>query len=186
MFATVQDTGGIRWGVGRHMMAEMTPSPDGSEAEPFADFYRQRWHDAARWATALVGDRARGEELAQDAFIRIQSRFALLDNPEGYLRRTVVNLARESHRSSARRKWRERTNADREESSADVATGIDPELLAALARLPHDQRAVLVLRYWADWDETSIAESLGCQRSTVRSHAKRGLDQLRAELETDR
>jgi RNA polymerase sigma factor (sigma-70 family) len=165
------------------MMAEMTPGPDGSETEPFAAFYRQRWQDAARWAAALTGDRAQGEELAQEAFIRIQSRFALLDNPDGYLRRTVVNLTRESHRSSARRKWRERTNAVREQSSTDVGTGIDPELLEALARLPHDQRAVLVLRYWADWDETTIAETLGCERSTVRSHAKRGLDRLRVELE---
>lgn len=169
------------------MMAEMTPGPDGSETEPFGDFYRQRWHDAARWATALVGDRAQGEELAQDAFIRIQSRFVLLDNPDGYLRRTIVNLARESGRSSARRKWRERTSAQRElRETADAGTGIDRELLEALSRLPHGQRAVLVLRYWADWDETTIAETLGCQRSTVRSHAKRGLDQLRAELETDR
>ncbi|MBA3399512.1 MAG: SigE family RNA polymerase sigma factor, partial [Acidimicrobiia bacterium] len=40
-----------------------------------------------------------------------------------------------------------------------------------------------VLRYWADWDEPTIADSLGCERTTVRSHAKRGLDRLRLELE---
>ncbi len=170
------------------MMAEMTPAAD--EQESFADFYRSRWRDAARWAAALCGDRARGEELAQDAFIRIQPRFAVLDNPEGYLRRTVVNLTRESHRSAARRQWRERTITSRDgvqrAQPADGTSELDPQLVAALARLPHDQRAVLVLRYWADWDEATIAEILGCERATVRSHAKRGLDRLRAELEDSR
>ncbi|CAN5484268.1 SigE family RNA polymerase sigma factor [soil metagenome] len=166
------------------MMAEMTEAAD--ESESFEGFYRRRWQDAARWATALCGERALGEELAQEAFIAIQLRFSILDNPEGYLRRTIVNLTKEAHRSTARRRWRERTASgrDRASNAADSARA-DPDLIAALSGLSHEQRTVLVLRYWADWEETSIAESLGCQRSTVRSHAKRGLDQLRAELETD-
>ncbi len=174
-------------------MAEMTPRPDGTGSETFADFYRRGWQDAARWATALSGDRAFGEELAQEAFLRIQGRFAALENPDGYLRRTLVNLTRESHRSAARRRWRERTSAVRDGTdridpadTTGVEDSIDPELFAALARLPHDQRAVLVLRYWADWDEATIAETLECSRSTVRSHAKRGLDRLRAEMEDAR
>ena len=167
------------------MMAEMTPAAD--ESVSFEGFYRRRWQDAARWATALCGDRALGEELAQEAFIAIQPRFSMLDNPEGYLRRTIVNLTKEAHRSTARRRWRERTTEGRDRTSTAADSGLaDPDLIRALSTLPHEQRAVLVLRYWGDWDETSIAESLGCQRSTVRSHAKRGLDHLRAELETDR
>jgi len=42
-----------------------------------------------------------------------------------------------------------------------------------------------VLRYWADWDEAAIAEALGCRRSTVRSHAKRGLDALRRAIDAN-
>ncbi|CAN5876953.1 SigE family RNA polymerase sigma factor [soil metagenome] len=167
------------------MMAEMGDITD--EADSFADFYRRRWQDAARWSTALCGDRAQGDELAQDAFLRVQPRFAALDNPEGYLRRTVVNLTREAHRSAARRAWRERMASVRDRTAqgdlADAAGGIDADLLAALSRLSHEQRTVLVLRYWADWEETAIADSLRCERATVRSHAKRGLDRLRAELE---
>ncbi|MGZ4739515.1 MAG: RNA polymerase sigma factor [Ilumatobacteraceae bacterium] len=56
-------------------------------------------------------------------------------------------------------------------------------MLASLDRLSYEQRAVLVLRYWADWDETAIAEALGCQPSTVRSHARRALVLLRKEIE---
>ncbi len=53
------------------MMAEMTEAAD--ESESFEGFYRRRWQDAARWATALCGERALGEELAQEAFIASSS-----------------------------------------------------------------------------------------------------------------
>ena len=145
----------------------------------FETFYRRAWRDAARWATALTGNRAIGEEIAQDAFVRLGSRFAELRNPDGYLRVTVVNLARSSMRSSGRREEREQRAA-----VGDVAVQhLDDGLLAALDRLSYEQRAVLVLRYWADWDEAAIAEALDCQPSTVRSHARRALVLLRKEIE---
>jgi RNA polymerase sigma factor (sigma-70 family) len=147
--------------------------------EDFEGFYRRAWRDAARWATALTGNRELGEEIAQDAFVRIGSRFAELHNPDGYLRVTVVNLARSSLRSSGRRALREQRVA-----AEDVAIPrVDEGLLASLERLSYEQRAVVVLRYWADWDEAEIAEALDCRPSTVRSHARRALALLRKEIE---
>jgi RNA polymerase sigma factor (sigma-70 family) len=52
----------------------------------------------------------------------------------------------------------------------------------ALARLPRQQRAVLVLRYCEDLSEVSGAELLGCLVGTVRTHAHRGLRTLRERL----
>jgi RNA polymerase sigma factor (sigma-70 family) len=148
--------------------------------EDFEEFYRRAWHDAARWAAALTGDTATGEEIAQDAFVAISQRFDQLSNPGGYLRVTVVNLARSALRSNGRRSSRERRTALPE--SATMRVG-DSDLLASLDRLSYEQRAVLVLRYWADWDEAAIAEALGCQPSTVRSHARRALVLLRKEIQ---
>ena len=146
--------------------------------EDFETFYRRAWRDAARWATALTGDQSIGEEVAQDAFVKISSRFAQLGNPDGYLRVTIANLARSSMRSSGRRTLREqRVAAD------EVAVSGDGELLGSLERLSYEQRAVLVLRYWADWDEAEIAEALRCRPSTVRSHARRALVLMRKEIE---
>jgi RNA polymerase sigma factor (sigma-70 family) len=161
---------------------EEPPSPESDSA--FAVFYRTRWHDAARWGAALCGNVHRGEEAAQEAFVRIAPRYAGLDNPEAYLRRTLVNVVHETHRSASRRDQRERRVARLTVvADPDTPTFPDPALFAALEMLPAQQRAVLVLRYWADWDEQSIADALGCRRATVRSHAKRGLDHLRARLE---
>ncbi len=136
-----------------------------------------------RWGAALTGDVAAGEDLAQEAFGRIRSRFESLDNPDGYLRTTVVNLARDSRRAEQRRSARELRVVPAHETIE--AAACEPQLLAALSRLTYDQRATLVLRYWADWDEASIATALGCRPSTVRSHARRGLDALRQSLETE-
>jgi RNA polymerase sigma factor (sigma-70 family) len=56
-------------------------------------------------------------------------------------------------------------------------------VLDALQHLPQRQREVLVLRYYADLDEASIAEHLGISRGAVKSHASRGAAALRTLLE---
>jgi DNA-directed RNA polymerase specialized sigma24 family protein len=82
----------------------------GAEPRPpdaFEAFYRRAWRDAVRWAAALTGSVAAGEDLAQDAFARVRSRFASIDNADGYLRATIVNLARDQCRATDRRSARE-------------------------------------------------------------------------------
>ncbi len=59
------------------------------------------------------------------------------------------------------------------------------ELLDAIATLPYKQRAVLVLRYWADLREEEIANIVGVRPATVRSITARALAQLRKELPDD-
>ena len=161
----------------------MSGGTDPHPPDAFEAFYRRAWGDAVRWATALTGSMAAGEDLAQDAFGRVRSRFASIDNADGYLRATIVNLARDQRRASDRRTAREL----RVVAQPNAAAGETPEpsVLRALANLPYEQRATLVLRYWADWDEVTIAAALGCRAATVRSHAKRGLDALRKSVDAD-
>ena len=52
----------------------------------------------------------------------------------------------------------------------------------ALARLPRQQRAVLVLRYCEDLPEAEVAFLLGCSAGAVKTHAHRGLRALRESL----
>ena len=49
-------------------------------------------------------------------------------------------------------------------------------------RLPRQQRAVLVLRYFEDLPEAEIASLLGCSPGSVKTHAHRGLRTLRELL----
>ena len=56
-------------------------------------------------------------------------------------------------------------------------------LLELLATLPRRQREVLVLRYYADCPEAEIADLLDIAPGSVKTHAHRGLEALRAALE---
>jgi RNA polymerase sigma-70 factor, ECF subfamily len=55
-------------------------------------------------------------------------------------------------------------------------------LLGALAALPPDHRAVIVLRHLLEYTPGEIAELLDLPRGTVNSRLRRGLDRLGAEL----
>jgi RNA polymerase sigma factor (sigma-70 family) len=105
-------------------------------------------------------------------------RFAMLDNPGAYLRVTVVNVVREGHR----RCELERRHLLRLDPSATTVSAKTHHLVDVLGGLPLRQRSVLVLRYWADWPDTQIAEALRCRPGTVRSLAARGLRAVSKEL----
>jgi RNA polymerase sigma factor (sigma-70 family) len=173
-----------QWSVGTRLAAMSDPATpivvSGRRPETFETFYRSSWRDAVRWACALTGGVAAGEDVAQIAFARIADRYDRLDNPAGYLRTTIVNLARSDRRSGTRRATRElRVVGDRSAAVDATPYAEGSELLGLVGSLPYDQRAAIVLRYWADWDEASIAAALDCRPATVRSHTKRGLDALR-------
>ena len=61
----------------------------------------------------------------------------------------------------------------------------DPDLLAALAQLPPNQRAAVVLFYYADLPIRAIADRLGTNALAVRANLSRGRRRLR-ELLGDR
>ena len=65
---------------------------------------------------------------------------------------------------------------------ADVPD-IEPGLPSALESLTRNQRVAVVLIHGLAWTEHEAAELLGVSRSTVRTHAERGLSRLRTALE---
>ncbi len=147
--------------------------------QDFESFYRSHHTDAVRWATALIGNRAIGEELAQDALLRVGQRLYRLDNPGGYLRTTVANVCASWHRTNQR----DLRRVERLGITDAPVSAVANEMLDALARLPYRQRAAVVMRYWADWPEADIAAALDCRPTTVRTLIHRGLAALRQEIE---
>jgi RNA polymerase sigma-70 factor (sigma-E family) len=142
-----------------------------------------------RTSALLVRDLATAEEVVQDAFVGLYTRWTKLRDPDaalGYLRQAVVN----GSRSALRR----RGTAQRAEPVLRAVPGISPDpagdvsarrdVLAALADLPERQREVLVLRYYGDLSEAEIAVALGVSRGAVKSYASRGAAALRPILET--
>lgn len=129
-----------------------------------------------RLAYLVVGSEAVAEELVQDAFVAVHRHWGTIANPGGYLRTSVVNACRSHQRRTGLERRRQPRPAPPAELGAD-------ELWDALAQLPRNQRAALVLRYYEDAPEADIAAALGVRPTTVRSLVHRGLAQLRKEIE---
>jgi RNA polymerase sigma-70 factor (sigma-E family) len=144
----------------------------------------ERGDELLRAAVALTGSRADGEDLLQAAVERVLRNWHRVEtDPEGYLRRTLYNLAADGWRRRGR--WRARvaelvTQARPEVGSGEVAVvDVRDELVRLLQRLPPRQRAVIVLRYWEQRTQAETAALLGCSEGMVKSAASRGLRRLR-------
>ena len=152
--------------------------PVGVAANTFEDLFRSHYEPMVRVAFLLVGSRAEAEDVVQDAFARIELRWARLDNPEGYLRRCVVNR---SHDMLRRRRVEQRFRLlHRDDKTSEL--GAD-ELSDALASLAPKRRAAVVLRYYEGLAEREIAEILRVRPGTVKSMLHRALAQLREVIE---
>jgi len=148
----------------------------------FEAFVRDRLPALVRYGGVLSGNPHDGADLAQEALVRVSTRWARVSggDPEAYVRRTMARL----HVSFWRRIRRERLSG----APPDVGyldDGIaradgDVGLARALRALPAKYRVVLVLRYYEDRSDPEIAALLGISRATVRTRAARALERLRA------
>ena len=154
-----------------------------AEPDGFRAFVEARSPALLRSGWLLTGDWPAAEDLVQTALAAAWPRWASLrrqDAPELYVRTIMVNTFL---------RWRQRR------WNGEITTGRVPELqaygdafaqidarqalIAALDRLPARQRAVVVLRYFADQTEAQTAASMGCSVGAVKSHASKALARLR-------
>jgi RNA polymerase sigma-70 factor (sigma-E family) len=154
---------------------------NGHDREQFRDFMVSRWPDLVRLGYALTGDRWLAEDLAQTALAGACTawwRVSRADDPDAYVRRMLINA---NNRRFRRRRPAEEARALPDAPLADPAAVADQrsDLMQALRELPPRQRAVVVLRYWADLSDAQVAALLGCSEGTVRSQAWRALAKLR-------
>lgn len=159
-------------------MPDHVPTMDPTEGLEFVDFYEQQYAATVRLAGFLSGDRTLAEDLAQEAFLRLQPQFERLDNSVGYMRTTVVNFCHNHRRSTTR----ETLRLARHGASPSMMGESAVELDATLQRLPLAERAVVVLRHWLGLSEAEVAAYLGCRPGTVKSRHARALKTIRKEL----
>ena len=144
--------------------------------------FRAYWPKAHRAAYLVVHDAALAEDIAQEAFLAAVRNLDRFDRgrPFGpWLHRIVVNRAIDAARA---RTLRREAELDERVTAPEDAAPPDRSTLAALAALPPEQRAVVVLRYLLDYTPGEIARLLELPRGTVNSRLRRGLDAMRNEL----
>jgi RNA polymerase sigma-70 factor (sigma-E family) len=154
---------------------------DEATVAQFTDFVRARHRRLTQTAFLLTGDRGRAEDVVQAALAKTFDawhRLAVPEAAEAYTRTTMVRLLGRW----GRRRWLGEIPTESIEAVAttgDPALGVD--VRRALARLPWDQRAVLVLRYFDDLAERDVAALLGLSVGTVKSRTNRALAALRRD-----
>jgi RNA polymerase sigma-70 factor (sigma-E family) len=146
-----------------------------------ADLYRQHSPAALRLAYLLTGEPHLAQDLVQDAFVRLFGRYRDLRDAkhfEAYLRRTIVNLAKDEHRKRSR----EQRHRGHEGAVTTPAPDVDNGLRDALMELPQRQRAALALRYLEDLSEQQTADIMNTSVAAVKSLTQRGAEALRRHL----
>ena len=147
--------------------------------EAFRRFYADEHAEMVRRATLLTGSLEAAHDVVHEAFAEIWRRWRAIREPGPYLQRSVVNGASDHHRRVTRdRGLRVRLGAP----TATPEPTVDPELHRALATLPFNHRAAVVLRYYGGLSEREISDQLGCPPGSVGPWIRRGLDRLHREL----
>ena len=154
-----------------------------SADEALEVLYVAHWRRLVRLAVMLLHDQGAAEEVVQDSFVAMHSKWGRLHDPDkalAYLRQAVVNRSRSAlrRRRTARGYLPPRSIEAARPDERAVLAEEHREILAALHRLAPRQREVLVLRYWSGLSEAEIADALGISRGAVKSTASRALDHL--------
>ena len=151
----------------------------------FDEFARARMPELLRFGHALTGSPHAAADLVQDALERTMlawPRVEKLGDPEGYVRRIMVNR----NISIWRRRRRETPVLDVPEGPLRHGVELEARDFALWERikaLPPRQRTVIVLRYYEDMSEAQIAALMGSSVGTVKSQASRALASLRKDAD---
>jgi len=162
------------------------------DREAFAELVRRYQRLVFAVSYRLLGDPDLAEDVVQDTFIRA---FFSLERFRGttmraWLLRIAHNAALDQLRARARRptvpleQAGEHAAFDLPESSIEQA-GLRAALEAALAALPVEQRAVVVLADVEGLPYEEIAQALGLPLGTVKSRLARARVRLRTLLQSD-
>ena len=140
---------------------------------------------AYRLAGLILGQAADAEDVAHDAAVRAWQSAGSLRDPaafEAWFDRIVVNACRDRMRRNSRVRFIE-LPADDDRRVADPFKALldRDEALRLIRHLSTDERAVVVLHYWADLPLTEVAERLGWPVGTVKTRLHRALEAMRDE-----
>lgn len=144
-----------------------------------------------RYARALLRDVSRADDLVQDTLVRALAKQHLWE-PGTNLRAWLFTLMHNIHVNVVRQSVRDGAMVDVEDVSSDLIATTDPtascqlrELESAIARLPEEQRQVLLLVALEGIPYDEAALILAIPIGTVRSRLSRARESLRKLLDRD-
>lgn len=150
-------------------------------SESFDAFYRRAWPEVYRATAVTIDDADLAREATDEAMTRAYGRWSsvsTMENPVGWVYRVAVNWARSRQRRQRLALIRRVPTL----TGAAVDELPDPDLYAAIQRLPGQHKDVVVARYLLDMSEEATAQAFGIPKGTVKSRLSRALETLKEEL----
>jgi RNA polymerase sigma-70 factor (sigma-E family) len=153
------------------------------DTEDFDAFYAMSSRRVLAQITMMVGSRAEAEDAVSEAYLRAWNRWQKIsryDNPEAWVRQVAYRQA-----VSTWRKAVNRLQAHRRDTAEHHVEALNPDhvaVVAALRRIPADQRRVIVLHHIAGLSVAEIHQETGVPAGTVTTWLARGRRALAAHL----
>ncbi len=146
----------------------------------FADVIRADYAVAFRLAFGLLHDSQEAEDAVQEAVFKAWRKLGNLREGSPLRPWFLAIVANQCRSMRKRRRWSVQEAEEIPEAAApslDIAAALD--LRRALARLGHDERLILVLRYYLDLPFDEIAATLDVTPKAARSRVERAVARLR-------
>lgn len=168
--------------------AELAERLKGGDIDALDEIYHRHAHSLLRLAYRLTGSADDAEDVVQDVFVGLplaMRRYVDQGKLEAWLRTVTTRVAL----NRLRRRGRRREVQLDVETAVPRVGGADAEIgrlvvSEALAALPHDLRAVFVLREIEGYSHAEIGKMLGIRRGTSEVRLFRAVRQLRQLLRT--
>jgi RNA polymerase sigma-70 factor (ECF subfamily) len=164
-----------------------TPDVKGESDLALRRLFDEEESSVLRYAYSLVGRREVAEEIVQDVFLQLHSRWEEVDSPRGWLFRTVRNRAFNFIRDH-RREVLKADASDQPSESDDAPDALMQrmELLAALrtllSELDESDRQLVKLKYFENLKYRDISERTGLSISNVGYRLHHILKKLASKL----
>ncbi|MCB1889483.1 MAG: sigma-70 family RNA polymerase sigma factor [Rhodocyclaceae bacterium] len=161
--------------------------------EPATELFRRHNRGLFNYLAWLSGgDRREAEDIAQATWVRVMSRCGDYQ-PQAAFRTFLFQIARNAWLDARGSAWHAR-RAELPDDLPEAETELSPEAELALRQdlsrlhgvllgLPHLQREVVVLRFFAEMSLDEIGATVGTGYETVKSRLRYAYQGLRAALE---
>lgn len=160
--------------------AELLDAARRGDSAAFADLLRPQYRTAFRVAYGLLHDASEAEDVVQEAAFKAWRRLSNLREGSSLKPWFLAIVANQCRGVSASKWWAVRKAGDPPEGdsrSVDVAAAVD--LRRALRRLSHEDRLIVVLRYYLDMSFEEISTTLGITPKAARHRVERAVHRLR-------
>lgn len=141
---------------------------------------------AYRLAVGMLRSESEAEDAVQEAVFKAWRHFSRFRRDAELRPWLFTIVANECRRQRRNRWWNVIKQGAPVEGIASTTGQLDPaiaDLRLAVYRLPHDQRLVVVLRYYLDLSFDEVAQTLGISPKAAKSRTYRALERLRLSPE---